>query len=182
MSGRGMRGAAPEAGGARLVGLLYLKRLPSDPALVARTAQAEGAYQLPVLRAADAGALAAVVAMGGQAVPASFLELRQPRLVILADDRPDAAGPGGWPQARGLLRWAHNAVLHAAAARAEDYAMVAAATVRCGRMLLVETEQRHMDAWGRLAERELPRLRLHRFVPKDGQHPIGGAPFGGTIQ
>ena len=165
----------PQAGGARPAGLLYLMRLPSDPALVARTEQADGAYQLPVLRAADLGALAAVVATGGQAVPAGFLALRRPRLVILADHRPGAAGPGGWPQAGRLLRWAKGAVFHAAAARPAEYEMIAEATIRCGRLLLVECEFRHLDAWCALAARELPRLKLLKIVPREGQHPVQGA-------
>ena len=60
--------------------------------------------------------------------------------------------------------------------------MIAEAAVRCARLLLVECELRHLQAWGALAERELPRLNALRIVPREGQHPIQGAPAGAVIQ
>ncbi len=172
------KGAAPRAAGGYPTGLLHLLGLPSDPAAVARMARMVGACFIPVHRLVAADAIAAVVALGGQAVPASFLELRRPRLVIVADDDTGSAGPDGWPQARGLLRWAHGAALCAAPASAEDYAATAAATVGRGRMLLVETECRHLQAWLHIAERELPRLDLFRIAPGGGGHPERRAPSG----
>lgn len=151
-------------------------------AAIARLLQTDEAFRVPLLRAARDGALGFTQAEGGRAVPARFLKLGRPCLVILADDHPAATGPDAWPQARKLLRWARAAVFHAAGGRAEDYAMIAAATVAYGRLLLVEMEYRQMQAWGRLAERELPRLNLLRIEPKNGQHPIQGAPAGTVLQ
>lgn len=151
-------------------------------AAIARLLQTHEAFRVPLLRAARDGALSFAMAENGRAVPASFLKPSRPRLVILADDHPGAAGPDAWPQARELMRWAHSAVFHAAAGDPFDYAMIAGATVACGWLLLVEMELRHMQAWGRLAECELPRLNLLRIEPKDGQHPIQGAPAGAVLQ
>ncbi len=157
-----------------------------SPTAIAETivrceAAGEG-FRTPLLRAAAAGRLAVATAIGGAQVHSRILKQRRPTVIVLADDHPDATGPDGWPQARKLLRWAHSAVFHAAGGRAADYEMISAATVTCGRMLLVEIEYRHMEAWMRLAARELPRLNLTCIEPEEGQHPIPGAPAGAVIQ
>jgi hypothetical protein len=151
-------------------------------AVIVRLLHTHEAFRVPLFRAARDGALCSAQAEGGQPVPASFLKLSRPRLVILADDHPGATGPDAWPQAAKLLRWAHSAVFHAAGGDPAHYAMISAATIGCGRMLLVELEYRHLEAWMRLAERQLPRLNLLQIVPTEGQHPIQGAPAGTVIQ
>lgn len=145
--------------------------------IVRAEAAGEG-YRTPLLRAAAAGQLAFAMAVGGEPVLSRILKGRLPTAVVVADDCPAATGPDGWQQARKLLRWAHSAVFHAAGGAAEHYQLFADATVICRRLLVVEMELGHMAAWGRLAERELPRLNLLRIVPREGQHPLPPAQSG----
>ncbi len=150
-------------------------------AAIEAVARSDEAFRVPYLVLARDGDLAFAMPARGEPIHASFLELRRPRLVVLSDGHPGATGPDAWPQAAKLLRWTAAAVLQAGAGNPFRSAVIGEATIRCGRMLLVEVQQRHMEAWGRLAERELPRLQLHRFVPKDGERPIGGAPPGAVL-
>jgi hypothetical protein len=151
--------------------------------IITRHEAAGAGFRNELFRPAAAGLLAVVTTMDGTPVPARILKRSaRPLVVVVGDDHEAAAGPAGWPQAARLLRWAHSAVLHASGGRAEEYALIAATTVACGRMLLVECELRHLSAWSALAARELPRLNLLKIVPHEGEHPIPGAPAGTVIQ
>lgn len=168
---------AERASDTRSTGLHYFKGLPSDLAAVARWAQMPSAFRIPVHRAVGTRAMDAVLAEGGSVVPERFLNLSQPRLVILAD----AKGPGGWLQAGELTAWCAAAVFLATAGDASHYALVSVATVLHQRVLLIETEPRHLDAWMRLAERVQPGLNLLNIVPENGGHPPRGAPAGASV-
>lgn len=91
----------------------------SDPAemdaVIRQVAQTRHAFRVPYLVQARDGELAFSMPEKGEPVPASFLKLRRPRLVILSDDHPDAIGPDAWPQAVELFRWATTAVLQVGA-------------------------------------------------------------------
>ncbi len=158
----------------------------SDPAemdaAIEAVARSNEAFRVPVLLLARNGDLAFAMPARGEPVHSSFLELRRPRLVILTDSGPGATGPDAWPQAAKLFAWATTAVLQAGAGNPFRSAVIGEATIRRGRMLLIECEPRHLEAWGRLAEHELPRLELLRIAPADGEQPIGGAPAGAVIQ
>ncbi len=176
--------SAPKpGGGVRVSGNTaeFTSRTAIAQTIVQLEAIGEG-FRAPLFRAAAAGRLAVATAIGGTPVPARFLKLSRPTVIVLADDHPGATGPDAWPQAKKLLRWAHSAVFHAASGDPAHYAMISAATVQCGRMLLVELEFRHMQAWMRLAARELPRLNLLQIVPREGEHPIRSAPAGAVLQ
>ncbi len=151
--------------------------------IITRHEAAGMAFRNELFRPAAAGLLAVVTAMDGAPISTRILKRStRPLVVVIGDDHEGAAGPAGWPQAARLLRWAHSAVLHASGGRAEEYALIAATAVACGRMLLVECELRHLPAWSALAARELPRLNLLKIVPEGGQHPLPGVPTGTTIQ
>ncbi len=157
--------SAPKLGsGVRVSGdtVSLTSRTAIAETIVRMEAAGEG-FRTPLFRAAATGRLAVATAIGGAPVLARLLKQGRPTVVVLADDHPDAIGPEAWPQARKLLRWA-------------------SAAVASRRLLLVEMELRHMQAWGRLAERELPRLKLLRIEPINGQHPVPGAPAGTVIQ
>lgn len=169
--------------GARIGGstVEFRSRAAIAETIVRQETMGEG-FRNPLFRAASFGLLSVATAIGGTPALSRTLKQSRPIVVVLADDCPDATGPDGWPQARNLLRWARGAVFHAAGGRAEEYEMIAGAAIICGRLLLVEMELRHMRAWGRLAERELPRLNLLRIEPKEGEHPIRTAPAGENVQ
>ena len=148
---------------------------------IVRVEQAGEGFRTPLLRAAAAGQLGFAMAVNGEPVLARILKRHSPTVVLLADDQPGATGPDGWRQARKLMRWAHSAVFHAAGGEAAHYQLFAEAALTCRRLLVVEMQIRHMPAWARLVERELPRLNLLRIVPQEGQHPIQGAPTGAVV-
>ncbi len=176
--------SAPKpGGGVRVSGNTaeFTSRAAIAETIVRMEAAGEG-FRTPLFRAAAAGKLAVATAIGGTPVVSRLLKQPRPTVVVVADDHPAATGPGGWPQARRLLRWANAVVVHAAGGRAEDYAEIAEATIHFRRLLLIEIEYRHMQAWGALIERELSRIAVLRIVPREGQHPTGGAPAGAVIQ
>lgn len=176
--------SAPKAGsGVRVSGhtVEFTTRTTIAQTIARMEAAGEG-FRTPLFRAAAQGRLAIATSLGGSPVLSRLLKQRRPTVVVLPDDHPDAIGPDAWPQAGKLLRWANAAIFHASGGRAEEYALIAEAAIRCGRLLLVECELRHLQAWSALAERELPRLNVLRIVPREGQHPIGGVPAGAVIQ
>ncbi len=172
MSARGKSGAPRRRHDALPSDVPHLSDPVEMDAVIRQVAQTRQAYRVPYLIRARNGDLAFSMPEKGKPVPASFLELQRPRLVILTDAGPGATGPGGWSQAAALLGWAKAAVFYAAAGDPHQYAMIAKGTVLRGRLLLVEMQQQHMQAWERLAEPELPRLELYS---------IEGVPAGTVI-
>ena len=170
--------------GARVSGntVEFTSRTAIAEAIIWHEAAGE-AFRNELLRPAAAGLLAVATVMDGAPIASRILKGRRPLVVVVAaEDHPAAIGPDGWLQGRKLLRWADAVVAHAAGGRAEDYAEIADAAIHFGRLLLLEIEHRHMQAWGALIERELPRIAVLRIVPREGQHPIGGVPAGTGIQ
>ncbi len=143
--------------GARISGntVEFTSRAAISQTIVRLEAAGEG-FRIPLFRAANAGALAVATAVDGAPVLSRILKLPRPTVVILSDDHPAATGPDGWPQARRLLRWSNAVVVHAAGGRAEDYAVIAEAAIHFRRLLLIEIEFRHMQAWGRSSSASCP--------------------------
>jgi len=161
---------------------IEIRRRADIAEAIARMIQAGEGFRVPLVRAAAEGALSLVATQGGKPIPARYLKLTRPTVVVLADDHPDAAGPGRWPQARKLLRWANVTILHATGGSAEHYAMIAASTVVMRKVLLIEMQQCHHAAWCALAEQHRPRLKILSLVPPPGDcHPHCGAPAGEAV-
>ncbi len=131
-------------------------------------------------RAAD-GALAFAMATDGTSVPSRVLKARRPTAVILADHHPLAIGPDGWNQRRKLLHWCAKVALHASAGDPHHYEMLAAETIRCRRLLLIEVCPQHLSAWLHLIERERPRLERLLIVPPGHEVLTQDAPAGVSV-
>lgn len=144
--------------------------------------QAGEGYRVPLFRAAADGLLSIASAHAGAPIPARYLKLPRPTVVVLTDDCPEATGPGRWPQIRSLLRWAKVALLHATGGQAEHYAMVAASALVMKRVLLVEMQQQHHAEWLALADGYAPRLKVFSMIPPPGDcHPRHSAPKGEAV-
>ena len=149
MSGRRTRSGPPRRPDTLPSDVPHLSDPAEMDAAIEQVARSNQAFRVPYLVLARDGDLAFSMPARGEPVPAGFLELRRPRLVILAGDHPDATGPDAWPQAAELFRWAHTAILQSAACGPFRSALIAEATIRCGRLLLVEMQPRHSpsSAW-----------------------------------
>lgn len=151
--------------------------------LVMRFEQAGAGHLVPLVRAASAGALCFTLTTKGDPVEERFLNLPQPTVVVLGADHAGAFGPEGWPQATGLLRWAHRAVIHAAAGQPEHYALIAQAAVRFRRVLVIECEGNQAGSWRELAQEVAPKLPVLNILPKPGEvHPRLSVPAGTVLQ
>ena len=151
-------------------------------ALIAASSVAGEAFRAPLLRAAAAGDLAVAAAAYGTPIPARILKQRHPTVALLTDDHPGATGPAAWPQARKLARWAAWIVLHATGGQPEHYALIAAAAVRVGQVLVVECQQRHLAAWQEVVQQERKlRHLLCIMPPPGGQHPVSPAQAGEVV-
>jgi hypothetical protein len=103
---------------------------------------------LPLLRAGVAGRIGLVLHLRGTRIGRDVLDGTHdvPTAVVLGDDY-RSTGPGGWPQAVRLLRWAEVIILHGAGAEAVHHEMAAVVAVLRRRSLIVETSSVHIDAW-----------------------------------
>ena len=140
-----------------------------------------GNVRLPLALAVARGSLLVVSAINGQPVPRHCLQQPRPTLIIVADDRPSAAGPKRWCQLSELLRWANAVVIHVNHAQPQHYEAVANTAIIRQRVVLVETAPARHGAW------------LHRLQNYSGRvisilsqrcesYPHGGGRFGGTAQ
>src|SRR4051794_11062401 len=64
---------------------------------------------------------------------------QRPMVVLVADDDGAGSGPGGFRSWQRLKTWAGCALVHAAAADLETYAIAVSMAALQGRMLLIET-------------------------------------------
>lgn len=127
------------------------------PTLIAQ-AEIEGKrHIIPALQAANSNKIAlflvsrrAPVAMFKRWLATPY---QRPRLVVLGDDDHMSTGPEGFPTAAKALGWARWGMLHAARGEPEHYADAVAATLQHKRVVLVETDTAHTEAWGRLMHR-----------------------------
>lgn len=155
--------------------------------LAVKLTQAGAGHQVPLLRAAMAGALRFVLVAPGGRLPRQMLKDAQdprPLAVVLADDTEEPAGLAGYPQAARLLRWSGYTIVHGAGGEAWHYQFAVEAAAVHRRVLIVETATAHEDAWDRLARRVAPRtpgLRL-KVPPGRPPHPRLGMPVGERVQ
>ncbi|MFZ6762121.1 hypothetical protein [Pseudoroseomonas sp. WGS1072] len=145
--------------------------------------QAGEGFRAPLLRAAADGLIAVTISTRGSPVPANLLKAKKATCVLLADDHPLATGPDRWEQAKTLLRWSEMVILHAAGGQDRHYILAAMLTMISGRVVLVEMQGQHHDAWRALALTMMDGRRiLSIVVPPGDVHPRPGAPEGVTIQ
>lgn len=162
----------------------------SGPAIVlsARNASPEGVaraitlqqqsgegFRIPLFRAVPTDEIAFTMLGTGQAPPLSRLDdtLRPAIIVLTDDDDSTRTGPDGWPHASRIMRWARNAMLHAAGGLPEHYDLAVSMAKVCRRLVLVEACTAQVNAWTVLALRTMTPGRILRVQPLDGGiHPI----------
>jgi hypothetical protein len=162
-------------------GYLAITR-PSDvSAIIAKLEGTEGAFLLPLYRAALAGETRVLTLLPGGRVPQRMLEHTAPNTVIVLSGDPglghDTPSPDAFPQARRLLAWAASTMIHAAGGQAGHYAAVVDAVRLVRRVLLIETATAQEDAWRDLARAEHERReRVGRALPTlvVSARPLGG--------
>jgi hypothetical protein len=116
--------------------------------MIARAEQAGEPHIIPVLRAAAAGAIdAAFVSRGARISMRQLKSTGRPALAILGDDDHASTGPGDWPDAVRLIRWARFLILHGAGGEPMHYAAAVFAAQEHHRALLIETDTAHIEAW-----------------------------------
>jgi hypothetical protein len=106
--------------------------------------------------------------------PTKVLESsRLPTIVLIGDDDPASTGPTGWTGFRRLEYWARAGFVHATGATVASYDFAVQLTVRCGRLVLIETASQYADEWTEALMRR--RIRTMKMIPPPGQqHPIAG--------
>lgn len=151
--------------------------------MIGRARQMGEGWRIPVLQAAYQGLVNLYTVQGGAPVPSRLFKLQHPTIVIVADDIPEATGPGRWPQARKILRWANGVILHGTGGAAQHSVIAVEMALALGRVVQIEMEARQHEAWLALALPHRPRLALLNIMPPPGgQHPTQGAPRGETVQ
>jgi hypothetical protein len=155
--------------------------------MIARMEAAGAGWHVPLIRAAMAGDLRAVFLGPGTRAPRDMLDTtppRRPLAVILGGDGSVPAAPAAFPQAARLLRWSRFVALHAAGGEAWHYSLIAEATVRFRRCLVVETTSAGLPDWLALRMRLAPRTAGIGWAvpPEEGSHPLTTAPAGTVLQ
>jgi hypothetical protein len=140
---------------------------------------------LPLLRAGAAGRIGLVLHLGGTRIGRDVLDGTHdlPTAVFVGDDY-RSTGPGGWPQAVRLLRWAEVIILHGAGAEPVHHEVAAVVAMLRRRSLIVETSSAHIDAWVELTKKVgRPETRVSVVAMVPGLvHPRTSAPPEGTVQ
>jgi hypothetical protein len=106
-------------------------------------------HLLPLLRGVRAHRIALLQVLRGGAAPAHELKAagRRPFVLLVGDDDYRPAGPSGWPDADGWIRWARAALVNAAGVWPEHYQRAVDLAERYGRVFLVETSSTAAPAW-----------------------------------
>jgi hypothetical protein len=153
----------------------FTRNTPGLAQCIAAAAQA-GASAVgirTVMSAVQAGRIALTVIAGHKQnwTPRS-LKSSLPTIVLISDDDDavETRNPDEWRCAISAIAWARGAIVHGTAARGPEYAAAVTLAGSLGRLLLVETGSRHVQAWmTAIAPRRIPALAL---IPKDGGvHP-----------
>ena len=117
---------------------------------------ADDGPHLALLQAAQAGLInLCVLSARDQKLPLNLHRHDRPELMLICDDDDKATGPAGWASAAHATRWARRVITHGAGATVDQYRGFAVAAMAFGRLLLVETDSRHLDAWNLLAGSKL---------------------------
>ncbi len=141
-----------------------------DPAEISRFMACQRAcgfdFRNEVYRPALAGEYRLLEILPGVRVPARYLDhAAPPTLAICGDDAGISEGPRDFPQARRLAAWARYAMLHAAGGDAFEYSLVAKATRRHRRALLIETTTAAQAAWEEVLRAEIARRERASLPP-----------------
>jgi hypothetical protein len=95
-----------------------------------------------------------------------------PELILVGDDDYASTGPAGWRQTSRLMRWARRIIVHAAGGEADQYRGFVDIACKVGRVLLIETDAAHAEAWVLVALAQGTHQRICVILPTQGTHPI----------
>jgi hypothetical protein len=135
-----------------------------------RAAQCQ-APQLPFLRAAADGRHEFGLVMNPENVwPSKAEKIRGPLVMLIADDPSPSGfsiGPDGWKCRHAAKRWARATVIHGTGADLDHYRAISDAAATLFRILVIETDSKHVDAWADFFDR-----KVLIFKPPPGEcHP-----------
>ena len=106
--------------------------------------------------------------------PGRIAKTPVPYATLIGDDPyPNGVsrGPEGWACARGAKRWANAVIVHGTGPAYEHYRTASLATLLSRRVLFVETDSSHVDAWAQYLECSNTLV----FRPPEGRvHPSRG--------
>jgi hypothetical protein len=126
-------------------------------AIMAAQAMAGYGFRNPIYRAALAGDAALVELTPGARIPREVLWRDAPTIVVAGDDAGRSHGPGDFPDANRLMKWARRVMIHAMGGEAAHYQLAADAARNHGRVLLIETRTANEIAWEEMARQEIER-------------------------
>ena len=104
-----------------------------------------------------------------------FKELERaglPAVVLVSDDDYASTGPAGWAASNRLRYWLRGAMLHGTGGKEADYLTAVVMAQACRRLVLIETDSLHLEAWAdliRSAPVVIPAILLRPSRP--GPHP-----------
>jgi hypothetical protein len=163
-----------------------LKTRAEMAALAVRLEQAGTGWYAPLIRKAMADQLRLLILPPGGQMQLSLLDMRRhplPLVVILAGNDTDPAGPGHFPQAHRLMRWARALIVHGTEGHPFHYEFAAEAARTHGRVLMVETATAYLGDWIAFKSVVAPNTPGLIVAPPDGHHhPSEGVPAGTVLQ
>lgn len=167
--------------------MIYLKNPVRMADLAVRIAQGGDTWHAPLIRACMAGDLRLIMIPPSVRMPLAPLDPtrdRRPLVVILAGDGPEPAGPGDFPQALRLFRWARFVIVHGTGGQAFHYQAAVEAARLTGRVVIAETGNDYLKDWCAFRIVNAPRTPGLIITTPPGQppHPMMGAPAGATVQ
>ena len=94
--------------------------------LMAAQAMAGCGFRNPIYRALLAGEVATLVElMPGARIPREVLWRDAPTIIVAGDDAGRSHGPGDFPDADRLVKWARRVMIHAMGGEADHYQLAA---------------------------------------------------------
>jgi hypothetical protein len=132
-------------------------------------------WHIPLFRAARDGRICLVAPTRDAAITTKDLNRatdkgRRPAVILLQEDDGTMIGPDGWRCAKRVRAWAASAIVHACGGLPEHYEMAVSAAVITKRLLLIETDTAHGNAWAEFVIAQPGLSALHIRV-RDGEPP-----------
>ena len=146
------------------------------PAAIARFQAAGAGHRVPLLQALYHGQIAHLElhrASSARQFKQWAAASRLPALALLGDDDHEPLdGPGTWPLAPRVLRWASFVLIHGGAGRPEHYQYAVSLAVVHRRLVMIESSSANIPTWRVAAERwALDARGLTMQPPPDCPHP-----------
>ena len=142
------------------------------PGAIGLMQQAGAGHRVPILQALYHGRIAhlEVQRTGSTGLSKRWSAIvRLPALALIGDDdHASSDGPGTWPVAARLFRWARFVLIHGGAGQPEHYALAVALAEKHGRLVMVECSSANIQAWHDAAAKWVAPAQVHTL-----RHPEG---------